>query len=138
MSYRPTDLEWALANINECQKSEDRDPPECTRHFTADEVEEMVSEIVALRIALQWIADHGDTGEHGRPAFHAMRAHARETLQRPVQGELIITDAHLETIYRTGYDRCAGPQAFRHSVNHERYHIAGLRAVVRWMEVAKP
>jgi len=32
--------------------------------------------------ALQWIADHGDTGEGGRPAFHDMRAHARAAIAK--------------------------------------------------------
>ena len=33
-----------------------------------------------FRTALQWIADHGDTGEGGRPAYHDMRTKAREAL----------------------------------------------------------
>jgi hypothetical protein len=32
--------------------------------------------------ALQWIADHGDTTEGGRPACHAMRAKAREAIAK--------------------------------------------------------
>lgn len=38
------------------------------------------AEIMRLRAALQWIVDHGDTGGGNRPAFHAMRAHARNAL----------------------------------------------------------
>lgn len=30
--------------------------------------------------ALEWIAEHGDTGEGGRPAYHAMRTKAREAI----------------------------------------------------------
>ena len=34
----------------------------------------------ALVAALEWIADHGDTGGGGRPAYHDMRAKARAAL----------------------------------------------------------
>ena len=32
--------------------------------------------------ALRWIVDHGDTGKGGRPAYHAMRAHARAAIAK--------------------------------------------------------
>lgn len=35
----------------------------------------------------------------------------------------------LATIYQEAYDECAGPPQFRHSVNHDVYHMAGLLAV---------
>ena len=35
-----------------------------------------------LLAALQWIVDHGDTGEGGRPAFHDMRARARAAIAK--------------------------------------------------------
>lgn len=38
--------------------------------------------IADLVAALQWIADHGDTGSMGRPAFYDMRDHARTAIRK--------------------------------------------------------
>jgi len=35
-----------------------------------------------LLAALYWIADHGDTGAEGRPAYHDMRDYARAAIKR--------------------------------------------------------
>jgi len=35
-----------------------------------------------LLAALLWIVDHGDTGEGGRPAYHAMRNHSRAAIAK--------------------------------------------------------
>lgn len=37
----------------------------------------------------------------------------------------------LRQIYQEAYDKCAGPPQFRHSCNHETYHVTALQAVVR-------
>ena len=35
-----------------------------------------------LLAALKWIAEHGDTGAGGRPAYHDMRDHARKAIAK--------------------------------------------------------
>ena len=42
----------------------------------------LISAAPELLAALQWIVDHGDTGEGGRPAYHAMRNHARAAIAK--------------------------------------------------------
>jgi hypothetical protein len=54
---RPTDLEWARARVEICTASENRDAPEATQHFTAEEVSDMLDEIVQLREVLGVVAE---------------------------------------------------------------------------------
>jgi hypothetical protein len=42
-----------------------------------------------------------------------------------------INDSELQEAYKKSYYESAGPPQFRHSVNHDRYHVAGLRGVRR-------
>ena len=75
-----SDPDWGI--VANCQ----------TDSYSLSEQENLMAEIQAnarliaaapeMLEALQWIADHGDTGEGGRPAFHDMRAHARAAIAK--------------------------------------------------------
>ena len=47
-----------------------------------DTLAESIAACADLRAALQWIADHGDIGAAGRPAYHDMRDCARSALAK--------------------------------------------------------
>lgn len=50
------DIEWTRARIETCLRSEERDPPEMTQHFSAEEVSELVDAVELLMVAAQ-VAD---------------------------------------------------------------------------------
>lgn len=47
---------------------------------TQDANARLIAAAPAMLEALRWIADHGDTGEGRRPAYHDMRAKARAAI----------------------------------------------------------
>ena len=49
---------------------------------TAEANARLIAAAPELLAALRWIAEHGDTGAGGRPAYHDMRAHARAAIAK--------------------------------------------------------
>jgi hypothetical protein len=50
--------------------------------YPNDDDARLIAAAPDLLAALQWIADYGDTGKCGRPAYYDMRAHARAAIRK--------------------------------------------------------
>lgn len=60
--------------------------PDCEDATIGQANARLIAASPSLLAALQWIANHGDTGAGGRPAFHDMRDHARKAINLAERG----------------------------------------------------